>query len=95
MVDLTPIERLSLSPRAYSILVGNGIDFVEHLALYTYGDLLELPGVGKVMAEDIKLSMTAGGFPLATNLATLHARERHRQEFEARYAKEYPELFKR
>jgi DNA-directed RNA polymerase alpha subunit len=95
MLNLTPIERLNLRPRAYSYLVNNGIDFAEHLALYTYDDLLQLPGVGKVTAEDIKLSMTANGLSLAGTLGNLHPRERHRHEFEARYGKDYPELFKR
>jgi hypothetical protein len=89
MNTLTPIERLHFHPRAEAALVDNGVDFVEHLLLFTFEELLQLPGMGKALASNVQDIIRAKGKSLAP---VIHPREKRRREFEEKFGQKHPEI---
>jgi hypothetical protein len=90
MKSLAPIEILHLHPRAYAALLANGVEHVEHVLLYDFDDLMELPGMGTGLARSVQETLLLKGKSLASHI---HPREKRRREFEEKYKDSHPEVF--
>lgn len=61
--DLTPIEELDLSIRAYNCLKRAGINCIEELQKLTDVDYLHIRNLGRKSTEEIKQKLTELGYP--------------------------------